>query len=64
MFCGLAALAEEKDNIPVLFMRGLLTRQSAQIPVYFFFCYPSPFLPNFLSNIHFLSLFIHLERLI
>lgn len=51
MFCGLSALAGEKDNIPVLFMRGLLTRHSSHIPVFSLLTFP-PFLPNFFSIIH------------
>lgn len=42
MFCCLAALAEEKDNIPVLFMRGLLSTHSTHISVYFLLSFPFP----------------------
>lgn len=56
MFCVLAARAEEKDNIPVLFMRGLLTRRP-HISVYFLLS-PSPVPPqlplkhSLLSTLH------------
>lgn len=57
MFCGLAAVAEEKDNILFLFIEGLLTWHSIHNPVYFLFSFPSN------SNIYFFTLF-NLEHLI